>query len=152
MTHSELVAAARGRKVVVARVRCSVEFIKIRGKVTALYDKYDKKGNAYPCVEIAEETSRSVYHCSPEDVLEVVGEEETRARAVAADALEYVVLGRVGAEEFRVVAQRGGTKVGVYRGYLDEVADVMRLYIKESYDKDLPGKTVVALSALGGRV
>lgn len=151
MTHSELVAAARGRKTVVARVRSSVESIRIRGKVTALYDKYDTNGNAYQCVEIAEETSRSVYHCPPEDVLEVVGEEETRAKAVA-DALEYVVLGRVGAEEFRVVAQRGGTKVGVYRGYLDEVADVMRLYIKESYDKDLPGKTVVALSALGGRV
>ena len=152
MTHSELVAAARGRKVVVARVRCSVEFIKIRGKVTALYDKYDKKGNAYPCVEIAEETSRSVYHCSPEDVIEVVGEQEARAKAVAAAELEYVVLGRVVAEEFRVVAQRGGIKVGVYRGYLDEVADVMRLYSKEGYDEDLPGKTVVALSALGGRV
>jgi hypothetical protein len=152
MTHSELVAAARERKTVVARVRCSAEVIKIRGKVTALYDKYDTQGVARPCVEVAEETSRSVYHCAPEDVLEVVGEAEDRARAVAADALEYVVLGRVGAEEFRVVAQRGGTKVGVYRGYLDEVADVMRLYIKESYDRSIPGKTVVSLSALGGRV
>jgi hypothetical protein len=152
MTHSELVAAARGRKTVVARVRCSAEVIKIRGKVTALYDKYDTQGVARPCVEVAEETSRSVYHCAPEDVLEVVGEAEDRARAVAADALEYVVLGRVGAEEFRVVAQRGGAKVGVYRGYLDEKSDVMRLYIKESYDRSIPGKAVVSISALGGRV
>lgn len=153
MTQQEIRQAAMEHRVVVYRARCSTDISEYRGYITAINEEYDPKaGVMVPVVVVSDLHANSHCRVAPEDIVRVLEDKPRKVQDDQADApVEYVVLGRMAETgEYRVVAERGGRRLGLYRGYIDDEKRLMRLYIKEPYDKSAEGKVVVALALLRG--
>ncbi|MBR0443668.1 MAG: hypothetical protein IIX15_04940 [Clostridia bacterium] len=152
MTQQEIRQAAMEHRVVVYRARCSTDISEYRGYISEIGEVYDEKaGVMVPVVVVSDLHANSRYRVAPEDIVRAEQDKPRKVQDDVQEQVEYVVLGRMAQTgEYRVVAERGGRRLGLYRGYMDDEKGRMRLYIKEPYDKDAEGKVVVALSLLRG--
>lgn len=153
MTQQEIRQAAMEHRVVVYRARCSTDISEYRGYISEIGEVYDEKaGVMMPVVVVSDLYSNSRCRVSPEDVVRVLEDKPRRTQGDQAQVqTEYLVLGRnVETGEYRVAAERGGRRLGLYRGHMRDEKGKMDLYIMEPYDKDAEGKVVVALSLLRG--
>lgn len=147
MTQQEIRQAAVEGRVVVFKVRNSTDTIEIRGRVREMGEVY-KDGQIHSTVSVEELGGRSNYRVSFWDILRIEGAPETAEKGKTEAAVEYRVIGRVGSEEYRIMAYRGGSKAALYSGYADEERGMMRLYIKEPYLAGMPGRDRISLNLL----
>lgn len=153
MTQQEIRQAAMEHRVVVYRARCSTDISEYRGYITAINEEYDPKaGVMVPVVVVSDLHANSHCRVAPEDIVRVLEDKPRKVQDAEVEIqIEYIVLGH-NAEtgEYRVVAQRGGRRLGLYRGYMRDEKGTMDLYIIEPYDSEAEGKVVVALALLRG--
>jgi hypothetical protein len=152
MTQDEIRQAAMEHRAVVYRARCSTDISEYCGYITEMGELYDEKaGVMVPVVVVSDMRANSKMRVSPEDIVRVVEDKPRRARDDVEEQVEYMVLGRNGETgEYRVLAQCGGRRLGLYRGYMRDEKGKMDLYIMEPYDRSAKGKDVIALSLLKG--
>lgn len=147
MTQQEIKQAATDGRVVIYKMRNSTEMREYRGRITQICEVY-KGGRSFPVVEVADMRANSVCRVAPEDILRLAEEDGRAARERAELPIEYVVLGHLGTDEYRVMAWRGGAKAALYAGRVRDEKGVMDLYIKEPYQSGMPGKDRISLNLL----
>ena len=150
-TREDLKHLAREHIPVAVRYRNSTEACEGLGYIVGLSEEY-QNGELYEVVTVKDLHANSVMRVRPCDVIRVADEVMVgrgAGRAERSEGMVYEVLGAIGNSScYNVLGYLNGAKAALYKGFVDEERDKMRLVIQRPYMRGVPPKDEVALRLL----